>query len=172
MKKKTGLVLVFSLCLSLVPVLSLAARINGKAPDFTLRDINGKAFSLTDFRGKVVFIDFWASWCAPCKKELPEVSKFSRKYGNDVVFIAINVDKRRANAEDFLLQIPGLSPGVKVLLDNDSTVVSSYNVAAMPTSFILDKEGVVRYVHFGFRESDPESWTEEIDKLLKQESRQ
>lgn len=142
--------------------------INEEAPGFTLQDMGGHTVSLKDFRGKVVFIDFFASWCAPCKKEFPEINGIIDRYSDsEVAFVAVNVDKKRSHVEDFLRQIPNLSKRFIVLLDTDSTVISSYNARAMPTSFILDKNGVVRYMHFGFRESDPGSWVEEIDNLLK-----
>lgn len=142
--------------------------INEEAPGFTLKDMDGHTVSLKDLRGKVVFIDFFASWCAPCKKEFPEINNIIGRYDeSEVAFVAVNVDKKRSHVEDFLRQIPGLSKRFIVLLDTDSSVISSYNARAMPTSFILDKTGVVRYIHFGFRESDPGSWVEEIDNLLK-----
>lgn len=142
--------------------------INQQAPEFTLQDMSGKTVSLKDLRGKVVFIDFFASWCAPCKKEFPEINGIIGRYNeSEVAFVAINVDKKRSHVEDFLRQIPGLSKRFIILLDTDSSVISSYNARAMPTSFILDRSGVVRYIHFGFRESDPGSWVEEIDNLLK-----
>ncbi len=142
--------------------------INEQAPEFTLQDMFGRTVSLKDLRGKVVFIDFFASWCSPCKKEFPEINGIIGRYDeSEVAFVAINVDKKRSHVEDFLFHIPSLSKRFIILLDTDSSVISSYNARAMPTSFILDRTGVVRYIHFGFRESDPESWVEEIDNLLK-----
>jgi len=166
MKLKTLVVAIVAVLL--VASLSQARMINEAAPEFTLKDLNGKAVSLKDLRGKVVFIDFFASWCGPCKKEFPEINAIIKRYSDsDVAFVAVNVDKKRSHVEDFLAQIPNLSSRFIVLLDTDSAVISSYNARAMPTSFILDRTGIVRYIHFGFRESDPGSWTEEIDKLLK-----
>lgn len=162
-----------TLVIALVAVLFTSsfafARIVGEhAPEFTLKDMNGRAVSLKDLRGKVVFIDFFASWCPPCKKEFPEINKIAGNYKDtDVAFVAVNVDKKRAHVEDFLSQVPNLSKKFIVLLDTDSSVIASYNARAMPTSFILDKEGIIRFVHFGYRESDPASWAEEIEKLLK-----
>lgn len=145
-----------------------AGLLNEKAPEFTLQDTNGKSVSLKDFRGKVVFIDFWASWCPPCKKEFPEINKFMGRYKpQDAVFLAINIDRTRSLADGFLSQVPALSNDLHVLLDPESSVIREYNAAAMPTSFIIDRGGVVRNIHLGYREKDPESWAEEIDGLLK-----
>ncbi len=162
-----------ALVIALVAVLitvacSQARMIDEQAPDFTLKDLNGKAVSLKDLRGKVVFVDFFASWCGPCKKEFPEINAMIGRYNeSDVAFVGVNLDKKRSHLEDFLSQVPNLSNRFIVLLDTDASVISSYNARAMPTSFIIDRSGVVRYIHFGFRESDPASWVEEIDKLLK-----
>jgi len=145
-----------------------AGMINEKAPAISLNDLKGRQVTLDGFKGKVVFVDFWASWCGPCKQEFPEINKFITKYKDkDVVVLAVNVDKQRSHVEEFLSKIPNLSEKITVVLDPDSRVVASYNARMMPTSFIIDKDGVVRYIHFGFNESDPSSWTAEIDGLLK-----
>jgi len=148
---------------------SNAVMINEKAPDITLNDLNGNAVTLDSLKGKVVFVDFWASWCGPCKQEFPEINRFIAKYTDKgVVALAVNVDKQRSHVEEFLLKIPNLSENVIVVLDTDLKVASSYNARMMPTSFIIDRDGVVRYIHFGYNESDPASWANEIDGLLKE----
>ncbi|MBI5587792.1 MAG: TlpA family protein disulfide reductase [Deltaproteobacteria bacterium] len=166
MRLKTLLIVLVAVLLT--APFAMARMIDEKAPEFSLPDMNGKTVSLKGLRGKVVFIDFFASWCAPCKKEFPEINGIIGRYkDSEVAFVAVNVDKKRSHVEDFLSQVPNLSNRFMILLDTDSAVISSYNARAMPTSFILDKTGVIRYVHFGFRESDPVSWVEEIDRLLK-----
>ena len=148
--------------------LSWGAALNEKAPDFTLKDLSGRAVNLKDFEGKVVFIDFWASWCTPCRVELPEISRFISQYKPDeAVVLAISIDKKRSNVAQFLENIPALSKNLHILLDPDSKVVSSYQVRAMPTSFVIDKTGVIRHIHFGYKESDPKLWIEEFNGLLK-----
>lgn len=146
-----------------------AATINEKAPSIVLNDLKGRAVTLESLKGKVVFVDFWASWCGPCKQEFPEINRFiSKQTGKDVVVLAVNIDKQRSRAEEFLAKIPDISDRIIVVLDPDSKVVASYNARMMPTSFIIDKSGVVRYIHFGYNESDPASWASEIDALLKE----
>lgn len=157
------LVVVFS------AVTSMAGMINEKAPAIVLQDLTGKTVTLDSLKGQVVFVDFWASWCGPCKQEFPEINKFISKYTDkDAVVLAVNIDKNRSHAEEFLSKIPNLSKKVWVVLDVDASVVASYNARLMPTSFIIDKTGVVRFIHFGYNESDSSKWASEIDGLLKQ----
>lgn len=148
---------------------SNAVMINEKAPPIALNNLKGRAVTLESLKGKVVFVDFWASWCGPCKLEFPEINRFmSKQTGKDVVVLAVSVDKDRSHAEEFLSKIPNLSGNIIVVLDADSKVVASYNARMMPTSFIIDKSGVVRYIHFGYNETDPAKWASEIDGLLKE----
>lgn len=146
-----------------------AAWINDKAPDFTLQDMTGTSVSLPALKGKVVLIDFWATWCQPCKKEFPELNRFADKHKDtDFVILGINLDKNKENAAEFLQRLGlTLSKNMVVLLDPQSAVVSSYAARAMPTSYIVDKTGKIRYVHLGFNEADPARWVEEIEPLLK-----
>lgn len=170
---KTLTAFLAALALSLAPVLSRAGTLNEKAPEFTLMDLDNRPVSLSQYKGRVVFLDFWASWCPPCKEELPELNSFLKRYGNgDVVGIAVNIDKNRSNATDFLSSMPALPLNLIVLLDPDSRVISSYKARAMPTSYIIDREGVVRHAHFGYTAKDPEKWEKEIGGLIKKETRQ
>lgn len=168
MRLKTRILTALIILLAL-PSFSMAGLMNQSAPGFTLTNIDGRAVSLSDFKGKVVFIDFWASWCPPCKVEFPELIKLMERYnGADVALLAVNVDQKRSHSEDFLRKFPGIPQNIQVLLDADAKVIKTYNASAMPTSFILDKNGVIRYIHFGYRETDRKKWVEEIDALLKQ----
>lgn len=157
-----------SVIVLLIATNSWAVQVNNKAPEFTLPDIYGKTLSLNSLKGKVVYINFWASWCGPCKQEFPQLVKLAARYsGSDLIILAINQDKNRSGMEDFLDKNPISSSNMKVLTDPETSVISSYGPRAMPTSFIIDKEGVVRYIHFGFSESDPSKWIKEIDRLIK-----
>lgn len=163
--KHLTLALVFFL---LAAPFAYAARVGEEAPEFVLQDLDGRAVSLKDYRGKVVFVDFWASWCGPCKQELPAINRFLRENrGADVVCLAINIDKKKSHARDFLSGVPDRAGNLVVLYDGDAKIVSRYRVAAMPTSLIIDREGNVRYIHFGYNESDPAKWAQEVNSLLK-----
>lgn len=145
-----------------------ATQLNRPAPGFALKNSNQTSRSLADYKGKVVFINFWASWCAPCHQELPELNQLARHYkGKPVRVVAINVDEDRKAAQRTLAKLNLQNASFEILWDPRSKAVSAYNVATMPGSFILDQRGIVRAIHEGFRSGDPAQWREEIDALLK-----
>jgi peroxiredoxin len=136
------------------------------APEFSLQSLNGQTVSLSSLKGKVVLIDFWAQWCEPCKKELPQLDKLAKEYaGKGVQIVAVNIDKQRGNAERMVKQL-GLS--LDVLLDPAGSVAGSYDLPKMPTSFVVDKKGIVRYVNEGFEgPGDVARFKQELDELTK-----
>ena len=141
-----------------------ACSIGDNAPGFSLKDISGRDWSLEDLKGKAVFINFWGTWCQPCKKELPALNELQRK-NKEVVIIAINIDKSRETADTFLKKIS--LDQLTILLDPMTKVVSSFGARAMPTSYILNREGKVRFIHYGFDEKkDPLLWEAELKELL------
>jgi len=167
MKKTRGALFVFLLII-LTSTASQGSWRNRKAPDFNLIGLKGHRVSLSDMRGKVVFIDFWASWCPPCKKEFPELEKLTTEFkGDKFVTLAVSEDKVRSNVKGFLSEYYDMPSNLIVLLDRKSKAIRKYSVGAMPTSFIIDANGVIRYIHFGFRESDPDTWRTEINTLIK-----
>ncbi|HZS36929.1 MAG TPA: TlpA disulfide reductase family protein [Polyangia bacterium] len=137
-----------------------------RAPDFSLPSLRGPRVSLAGLRGKVVIVDFWAQWCEPCKKELPQLDKLSKDYASrGVVILAVNIDKERENAERLVKQL-GLT--LPVLLDPTGAVASTYDLPKMPTSFVIDKKGLVRFVHDGFEGSgDVDRFRSELDELTR-----
>jgi thiol-disulfide isomerase/thioredoxin len=144
-----------------------AVKPNDAAPAFSLANSGGKERTLADYKGKVLFINFWASWCAPCQSELPQLDQLASEYEKkNFRLIAINVDKDRSHGEKALdtLRI-GIS-NMEILWDTKSAAVSAYDLDAMPSSFIVDPNGVVRVVHMGFHPEDPKKWRNEIDSLL------
>ena len=137
-----------------------------RAPEFALTSLKGPKVMLSALRGKVVLIDFWAQWCEPCKKELPQLEKLAREYaGKGVVVLTVNIDKQRENAERMAKQL-GLT--MDVLLDPAGSVAASYDLPKMPTSFVVDKKGIVRYVNEGFDgPKDVDRFKQELDELTK-----
>ncbi len=137
-----------------------------RAPDFSLAALKGGTTSLSSLKGKVVLIDFWAQWCEPCKKELPQLDKLAKEYaGKGVAVIAVNIDKNRDNAERMVKQL-GVS--LDVLLDPAGSVAGQYDLPKMPTSFVVDKKGIVRYVNEGFEGGqDVAKFRQELDELTK-----
>ena len=145
-----------------------AAKVGDRAADFTLPDLKGEKVSLSSLKGSVVVLDFWASWCVPCKKELPALDELARKYADakkPVVIIAVGVDKERANAQRFL---DGAKIGnVRVLLDPDGKTAAAYDLPTMTSSYVIDAKGLVRNAHSGFSSGDEKKIAAEVDALLK-----
>jgi thiol-disulfide isomerase/thioredoxin len=109
------------------------------ALDFKLKDLNGKEVSLSDFKGKKVFLNFWASWCPPCKAEMPDIEKlYSETKDTDLVILAVNVGEGKSDVTSFLNDN---KYNFTVLLDSDQNITNQYNIKGIPTSFFIDKEG-------------------------------
>jgi len=161
MRSAMGLALVLA-----VATASAGAKVGDRAKDFSLPTLDGGTVKLSDLKGNIVLVDFWASWCVPCKKELPALDALQRRYADQkrqIVILAINVDKERANAEKLLASVK--IGALRVLLDPDGKVAGAYDVPTMPSSFIIDAKGLVRNVHAGFSSGDEKKFADEIDAL-------
>lgn len=112
-----------------------------QAPDFTLNNMNGQPVSLSDYRGQKVFLNFWASWCPPCRQEMPYMQKLHEEYGDQVVILAVNIGENKSTAANFMMQ-NGLS--FPVLLDNDKDTARNYLVRGIPSSYFLDQNGIIK----------------------------
>ncbi|MGD6845488.1 TlpA disulfide reductase family protein [Bacillus infantis] len=116
-----------------------------KAPDFTLTDIEGKTVSLSDYKGKRVFLNFWASWCPPCKAEMPDMQKlYEEKAIGDFEILAVNmtfIEKNKGDEMDFVKD-NGLT--FPIPLDVKGQVMGEYEIMAYPTSFFIDSDGIIR----------------------------
>jgi len=146
--------------------MTLAVEVGDPAPDFTLPAIEDSdtEITLSDLRGKVVYVDFWASWCAPCLLSLPLYNDIYNKYSDQgLEVVGINIDNPIEDGLDFLLDTP---LDFKIPADPDGETSTLYDVYGMPTSFLIDRDGVVRMVHEGFRNGDIELIDEEIRSLL------
>jgi peroxiredoxin len=136
------------------------------APDFTLPSIlEGQAdFTLSEMKGKTVYIDFWASWCAPCLKSLPLYNELYHKYKDQgFEMVAISVDNPVEDGLDFLLDTP---LDFTLPADPEGDIPELYGVFGMPTSYLIDPDGTVRMVHIGFRDGDIEMVEEAIKSAL------
>jgi len=135
------------------------------APDITLDLLEGGTFKLSDHKDKeVILLDFWATWCGPCRKAMPALKEVSDKYKEKgVLYYAVDLretpDKIRAYLEKEKLDI-------KVPLDKDGAVAKQYQVSGIPTMFIIDKKGVIREVHVGFSPTLKESLEKSLDEIL------
>ncbi len=116
------------------------------APEFTAKNDDGGDFALSDTRGKPVVLSFWASWCGPCRLELPALAEL-QKTRDDVVIYAVNVDRERGKAKQFLAKVKFDLP---IVWDNDAEALGHYDVMSMPTMFLLDEQGTVKWRKTGF----------------------
>jgi peroxiredoxin len=136
------------------------------APDFTLRTLGGPNMRLQEQRGRVVLVNFWATWCAPCRQEMPHLSKLYDKYGSSgFVLLGVNVDDDTRNAVDLATKLGLKFP---VSLDSDKKVSKLYDLSAMPSTVLIDREGRVRYVHRGYRDGFEDTYDQQIRGLLKE----
>ena len=117
------------------------------APDFTLTSTTGEAVSLSDYRGKRVMVNFWGTWCPPCRAEMPDMEKFYQE--NDVEILAVNLTPTESNVSDVTDFIDEFGLSFQVLLDEELNVSSQYGIQPVPTSFMIDSKGIVQYVALG-----------------------
>jgi peroxiredoxin len=136
------------------------------APDFTLKSAEGRNLRLQEQRGQVVLVNFWASWCGPCKQEMPHLNRLYDKYrASGFTLLAVNIDDDAkhgaATAARWGLRFP-------VLLDAEKTVTRLYDLGAMPSTVLIDRDGRVRYLHRGYREGVEDIYERQIRELVKE----
>jgi peroxiredoxin len=143
-----------------------AVTLDDHAPDFTLKRLDGGNLRLEDYRGQVVLINFWASWCGPCRQEMPLLDRLHQRYeGAAFVVLGINVEGTEAPIRTLIDQIPVTFP---VLIDVNQLVSAQYQLEAMPTTVLVDRHGVVRYVHRGYKAGDEAKYTEIVMELIRE----
>jgi thiol-disulfide isomerase/thioredoxin len=156
---------VFTLLMASVCLNASATEVGQPAPQFTLPTLQQEqATSLKQYAGKVVYLDFWASWCAPCRTSFPLLNKMYEKLkaqGFEVV--AVNLDEDKANAEKFLKEFP---VSFTVLRDAKGEWADQFVVESMPTSFIIDRQGIVQTIHNGFTSDDIKELEAKVMALL------
>jgi peroxiredoxin len=134
------------------------------APDFTLKSLDGTNIRLAEQRGKTVLITFWASWCSPCRIELPHFQKLQRNLGKDkITVLAVSADSRLEDVTAFSKE---LALTIPMLFDPGLNINQLYRVRAMPTTFIVDSSGVIRNIHMGFKESVLPLYEKELRALI------
>lgn len=136
------------------------------APDFTLKSDNGKNIRLAEQRGKVVMINFWASWCGPCRKEMPLLDELYQRYEPaGFTLFGVNVEQNPEAAQRFLEDVGVSFP---ILYDPESSVSQRYQVDAMPTTVMVDRDGQVRYVNRGYKDGDEEKYRKQVRELIRE----
>ena len=140
-----------------------ALKVGDTLPDLASFQLEGKLPA--DLKGKIVLVDFWASWCLPCAESFPALDELQKKYGDKLVVLAVNVDEKEANMKKFLTKHP---VSFTIVRDAGQKLVAVAEPQTMPTSFILDGEGKVRFAHKGFHgEKSRAEYISEIESLLK-----
>lgn len=161
----TLLALWFSLAISQ----AYAVDVGQRAPDFERVPLHGGApITLADFSGQVVYLDFWASWCGPCRQSMPLLNRLYKDLGpQGFTVLAVNLDAYVDEALGFLIRQPVNYPMVR---DTGGVLPALYGLQGMPTAYLIDRAGFVRYIHYGFKRSDAGPIREAVETLL-QESR-
>ena len=162
----TAKTLTGTLCALFIGCLASLSWSSEAAPDFTLKSVSGDNVRLSEHRGDVILLNFWASWCGPCRQEMPLLEKIQERY-NQLGFtvLGVNVDKDSALAEKMLKDVPVTFP---VLLDNTGKVSASYNVSAMPTTVIIDRDGNMRFLHKGYKPGYEQDYEKQIKELIQE----
>jgi len=164
--KKQFITFGIALCLGVFSLAAQAEALKGVAPDFTLKSNQGKNLRLEEYRGQVVMLNFWASWCGPCRQEMPLMENIYNKY-QDLGFtiLAVNVDEDSADADRFLKSVPVSFP---VLYDNDSKVSEMFSVDAMPTTVMIDRDGNKRFIHRGYKAGYENDYAKQVKQLIRE----
>jgi thiol-disulfide isomerase/thioredoxin len=143
---------------------TLAAAIGDAAPAFALPAAPGGTIALEQLRGRVVYVDFWASWCAPCRRSFPWMNEMQQRYGGrGLVIVAINVDTKREDVERFLRQYPA---EFTVAYDGNGGTPAAYGVKVMPSSYLVDTRGRIAAIESGFVDERRGSLEARIRALL------
>ena len=161
-----GLACMLGVTLALGSGTALAVATASAAPDFTLRTASGPNMRLQEQRGQVVMINFWATWCGPCRQEMPHLNRLYDKYrASGFTLLAVNIDDdprtATATAAKLGLRFP-------VLLDTDKAVSKRYDLGSMPATVLIDRDGKVRFLHRGYREGMELSYEQQIRDLVKE----
>ena len=138
----------------------------GPAPQFTLAARGGSNVSLAQYKGQVVMLNFWASWCGPCRQEMPLLESIYKKYNRlGFTLIGVNVEPDSNAANEWLKQTPVSFP---ILYDKESKVSKMYDVAGMPSTVIIDRTGKVRVLHRGYKPGDENEYLDSIRTLVRE----
>ncbi len=154
------------LSVTLATAVAAAAPVSGIAPDFGLQARDGTQVSLTDLKGQVVMINFWATWCGPCRQEMPHLEALYQRYSPlGFTLLGVNVEDDPKGAEAWLAQTPVSFP---VLFDSDNRVTKIYDVVAMPSTVLVDRSGNVRYLHHGYKPGYENEYQNQIRELIRE----
>ena len=157
----------------LLPVIMLvmagqvsAVMLQDEAPDFTLENLAGGNMRLEEYRGQVVLINFWASWCGPCRQEMPILDRLHHRYvDTGFAVLGINVEGEADPAQEIVDRTNVTFP---ILIDDGQKVSEMYNLEAMPSTVVVDRDGVVRYIHRGYKPGDEAKYVDVVKQLIRE----
>ena len=154
-------------CLAAMASAAAAAVLtSGPAPDFTLHSMGGSNLRLQEQRGQVVMLNFWASWCAPCREEMPLLDRlYERYHASGFQLLGVNVDEDAHNAAGVSSKLGLHFP---VLLDTEKKVSRLYDLSTMPSTVLIDRDGRVRYIHRGYKDGYEQTYEQQIRELLRE----
>lgn len=151
------------LAIIVICTVSFGQEVGSKAPDFSAKDLNGNEIRLSSFKGKVVLLDFWASWCVPCKKSMPHLIELNETYKTDsLIILGVNVDTELDKIREFQKAI-NAEISFPIIFDKDSKLPPLYNVEGMPTTVVINRDGIVKYKEVGY----DSGLKEKLDKTIK-----
>ena len=155
------------LLLSSILLPGITARaVSGIAPDFALQSRDGETVSLAGLRGQVVMINFWATWCGPCREEMPHLEALHQRYSAlGFTLLGVNVEEDSENAEAWLEEMPVSFP---ILFDPENRVSVLYNVLAMPSTVLVDRQGNLRFLHHGYQPGYENEYQTQIRALIRE----
>jgi cytochrome c biogenesis protein CcmG, thiol:disulfide interchange protein DsbE len=146
-----------------LPSLALAKVDKGDEPSYVATTIDGEEVTSESLRGKVVIVDFWATWCAPCRDSFPFYSKLVEEHADDLVVLAVSVDPDKKKVVEFF---EGQDHRLTVVWHQKHPLAKSFGPATFPTSYVIDREGVVRHVHVGYDEDTGKETRAQVEQLL------
>jgi thiol-disulfide isomerase/thioredoxin len=164
--RSTKLHCLFAVVAMVLNVAASASTRVGAAPDFTLKSRSGENIKLSELKGEVVMVNFWASWCGPCREEMPKLEQMYKRYqSRGLTVIGVNVEQDARVAERMLNDIPVSFP---ILFDPHNKVGELYGINVMPSTFLLDRDGTVRYLHRGYQPGYEADYQRQIRELIRE----
>jgi peroxiredoxin len=152
---------------ALVASFAMAATTSGPAPNFKLQSRDGKTVSLSDYKGQVVLVNFWATWCGPCRQEMPHLEAIYEKYkGLGFTMLGVNVEDNASGAKKWLEENGPVT--FPVLFDTKQEIGKLYKVETMPTTVIIARDGTMRFIHHGYKPGYEGDYQTQVRQLLKE----
>ncbi len=149
-----------------VPVAATPKLVGKPIGSVSLPSLEGKTVDVAAFRGKVVLLNFWASWCGPCRREMPALSQLQSQQGSGFQVVSVNIDRNASDARSFLAKVVA-TPSYPILLDAKNVVMGRLGVTSMPTSFLIDRSGIIREKIVGYNEEEFAQLSQKIAALGK-----